>query len=257
MLLIVQPPRRLILGLLTLLAAGWFSPSVTSATEIKTLEFAALLAAIDSDQPYLLMDTRSPQTYDDGHLPGAVNYPGYLFDDVEIPNLPENLDLSLIVYCSGVHCGLAEFVAERLELMGYSQVFLYAEGVEGWLTHDQLLVTKRHESLPQINRHDLNALLATGAKIRLLDARPPAEFAQGAPAGAVNLPLSSCRPRGPGMPQALDQTIIVYGQSGWDSRAFHLADRLQTMGFRHVLLFQPGFRGWPVRYQPSLPVNQE
>lgn len=258
----MQPKRFffccLLLSVLALwTAAGRLAPVIAATAGVEDLSFAELLALIDSERPYLLLDARSPKSYADGHLPTAVNFPGYLFDEAEIPGLPPDLDLPIVAYCSGSHCGLGEFVTERLALMGYSHVFVYLEGVEGWVTHGQLLLTGRHENLPSIDLHDLTALLATGAKISLLDARAPAEFAQGAAPGAVNLPLKDCRPRGPGIPQALDRTIVVYGQSVWDTRGFHLADRLQSMGFRRVLLFRPGFRAWPAGNTSSAPAHGE
>jgi len=235
--------RRIIfLAVLLLLAAGpvW-STGISKAREIK---FAGLTALIDSGVEVMLIDARAPTPYLNGHIPTAVNIPGYLFDDDIIPGLPPDRSTPIVTYCRGGHCGVSWYAADRLLDMGYTKVFVYNGGSEGWQKSGNVLITKKHEGLPQIKLDDLKALLATGANVRLRDAREPAQFAAFSLPGAKSLPLPTCRPGAAGMPPSADDLVVVFGQSRWDGRAFHVADRLRAWGFKKVRVFTGGVHEW-------------
>lgn len=209
------------------------------------VDFAAFTALLDAGEPLLLIDTRTEDSYHDGHIPTAIGIPGYLFNrDGAIPALPDDRNTILIAYCGGGHCGVADFVGERLLDRGYRRVFVFEEGVEGWRAHGQLLVTKRHEELPSISKQDLAALVAAGSPMSLLDARAPAEFQGRTVPGAVNLPVENCRPGTEHMPPSVDMLVVVYGQSRWDGRPYHVADRLLAWGYKKVRLFSGGVNEW-------------
>lgn len=203
-----------------------------------------LTGLIDAEVPLLLIDTRAPIPYGQGHIPTAVNIPGYLFEKKPIPSLPDDLDQPLATYCSGGHCGISWYAAERLLDFGYRRVLVFQEGVDGWRQSGQMLVTERHEQLPRISKADLKALLATGARVQLRDARPAAAFAGFSLPRAVNLPVENCRPHTPGMPPSLDELVVVFGQGKWDGHAYHVADRLRAWGYQKVRLFTGGVNDW-------------
>ncbi|MHA1568196.1 MAG: rhodanese-like domain-containing protein [Alphaproteobacteria bacterium] len=212
--------------------------------EIKKIDFSALVALIDSGVPHLLVDTRAPKSYQQGHIPTAVNIPGYLFERELVPGLPADRKKPVIAYCSGGHCGVSWFAAERLIDLGYEHVLVFNDGVDGWKQRGQMLITARHEKLPRINKADLGALIATGAVVRLLDARGPALFTIGTIDGAVNLPVDKCRPGAEGMPPSLDELVVVFGQGKWDGHAYHVADRLLSWGYKKVKIFVGGLNEW-------------
>ena len=217
------------------------TPTIDKPTEIG---WRALAAMIDADQSVLLVDTRTKTASLQGYIPTAVNLPGYLFERQTIPGLPADRSRPIVCYCSGGHCGISWYAAERLLDLGYEKVFVYNGGVEEWKTIGQQLITKRHANLPPIDKADLQALRATGAIVRLLDARGPNEFAAGSLPGAVHLPLANCRPQAEGMPPGLDDLVIVFGQGRWDGRAYHVADRLRAWGYKNVRLYLGGLSEW-------------
>ena len=76
-------------------------------------------ALMDSESGYIIIDARTQEEYDQGHIPGAVLIPEY-----EIANRAENelpdKDQLILVYCrSGRRSKIA---AEELVKLGYTNV---------------------------------------------------------------------------------------------------------------------------------------
>jgi rhodanese-related sulfurtransferase len=81
----------------------------------------------------VLIDVRSGDAYDMGHLPGAFSFPLADFDQV----LPQLLDLvkkdsAILVYCSGVECSDSHTFAAQLLALRFTQVRVYAGGFREW-----------------------------------------------------------------------------------------------------------------------------
>ncbi len=70
------------------------------------------------EQGALLVDVRTPQEYEQHHIPGALNLPLQELDN-RISELPEDQDI--VLYCrSGARSGRA---LQRLQSLGYSDVY--------------------------------------------------------------------------------------------------------------------------------------
>ena len=66
----------------------------------------------------VLLDVRTPQEYQEGHIPGSKNVPLQTIDKVD--SIVENKDTVLYVYC---HSGArSRQAASLLQYMGYSNV---------------------------------------------------------------------------------------------------------------------------------------
>ncbi len=84
----------------------------------------------------VLLDARSPEEYELGHIPGALNLPADSFEPVYPKVAPKLKGAALIiVYCSGGSCGTSEEVAEKLIERGYKDASLavFADGLPGWM----------------------------------------------------------------------------------------------------------------------------
>ena len=82
---------------------------------------------LDENPDAILLDVRTQEEYDGGHIPGAVCFPN---EDIlpELP-LPFEKDAEILVYCrSG--CRSAE-AAEKLTGMGYANVSDFG-GIQDW-----------------------------------------------------------------------------------------------------------------------------
>ncbi|WP_340560616.1 rhodanese-like domain-containing protein [Streptomyces sp. GSL17-111] len=92
-------------------------------------DVAAALAA-DADPGFVLLDSRSPDSWDQGHIPGAVHLPTALISeqaaDLLAPSVP------VITYCWGPGCNGATRAALALAELGY-QVKEMLGGFEYWV----------------------------------------------------------------------------------------------------------------------------
>lgn len=87
-----------------------------------------------NQKDFLIIDARQPDSYNNGHIPGAINI--FALDDpnVKVPkifDLPTNK--KIVVYCDGGACDLSEELAKELVgSFGFKDVFVYAGGWAEW-----------------------------------------------------------------------------------------------------------------------------
>jgi len=79
---------------------------------------------------FVVVDARSHDAYEDGHVPGARSLPHATIDAVTTAGLPP--DAVIVTYCWGVHCNAATKAAAALAGLGF-QVKEMLGGVAGWL----------------------------------------------------------------------------------------------------------------------------
>ncbi len=81
----------------------------------------------------IVLDVRWPEIYEQGHIPGALNFPLDDFEEDKRALLskitPED---EIIVYCAGVTCHDSHTFATRLLEMGFAHVAVYAGGFAEW-----------------------------------------------------------------------------------------------------------------------------
>ena len=111
------------------------APSVAAAAH-----FAGLLAfetdcwdvhadITSGNDSFVVLDVRSPDLYQSGHVPGAVNLPHGRINQRNLAAYPD--DTLFVVYCAGPHCNGADKAALRLAELG-RPVKKMIGGVEGW-----------------------------------------------------------------------------------------------------------------------------
>ncbi len=87
-------------------------------------------SAIDSDEmDFVLLDVRSPDLYEQGHVPQALNLPHGRIIERNLTEWPP--ETVFVVYCAGPHCNGADKAALRLAELG-RPVKKMIGGVEGW-----------------------------------------------------------------------------------------------------------------------------
>ena len=86
---------------------------------------------LDNGQDVHLVEVLPEESFDEYHLPGAVNIPGNELRD-EIEDLVSDKDAKIVVYCGSPSCTASDRAAELLESMGYNNVFDYRGGKEHW-----------------------------------------------------------------------------------------------------------------------------
>ena len=63
---------------------------------MKTIDREALIEKIERGDDFVLLEVLSEQSYAQGHLPGAIRFPG----GSEIPNLLPDKATTVVAYCS-------------------------------------------------------------------------------------------------------------------------------------------------------------
>jgi len=106
----------------------------TTKKQVKTIDMAALKAAIDRGEAGLIVDVREPGEYADGHLNGAINVPRGMieFNIWTHIGYPDKTDMGkkLTLYCrTGGRCALA---AKSLQDLGLTNVTAVDMKIDDW-----------------------------------------------------------------------------------------------------------------------------
>lgn len=78
---------------------------------------AAILMEEASD--YILLDVRTPEEFEEGHLPGAINVENERIGSEEIPELPKK-DQKILVYCRSGN--RSKQASAKLVKLGYTEI---------------------------------------------------------------------------------------------------------------------------------------
>jgi rhodanese-related sulfurtransferase len=89
----------------------------------------------------LIIDARSPEEYNSGHLQDAVNIPGYAPVGQIMGALVDiSKDRLIVAYCSGMSCPFADRIAGFLRFQDYRAVFVFPGGIEAWTAAGNSLI---------------------------------------------------------------------------------------------------------------------
>ena len=121
--------KRFLIALLTFaLPFGFVGCSDGGSATYEQISGAEAKALVDSESGYIIIDARTQEEYDQGHIPGAILIPyGEIADRAE-KELPDK-DQLILVYCrSGRRSKIA---AEELVKLGYTNVKEFG-GIIDW-----------------------------------------------------------------------------------------------------------------------------
>ena len=121
--------KRFLLMLLTLaLPFGCVGCSGGGSATYDQISGAEAKALMDSESGYIIIDARTQEEYDQGHIPGAILIPEYEIADRAEKELPDKNQLSLVYCRSGRRSKIA---AEELVKLGYTNVKEFG-GIIDW-----------------------------------------------------------------------------------------------------------------------------
>ena len=117
----------LLLGVMLLTACGQTTENVQEAVFVSITAKEAK-EIMDTEEGYLILDVRTQEEYDEGHVPGAVLIPNTEIENRAEEELPDKEQL-ILVYCrSGRRSKLA---AQILTDLGYTNVKEFG-GILDW-----------------------------------------------------------------------------------------------------------------------------
>lgn len=106
------------------------APALSSASHLDgTIAQALLVERLESDEPPLLVDVRTPGEYRDGHVPGAINIP---LQELlrRMDELRAYRNTEMVLYCeSGVRAGHA---GRMLEQRGFTELRSLEGHMSAW-----------------------------------------------------------------------------------------------------------------------------
>lgn len=234
--------RRPVVFLALLFALLTLSASLFAEAEFKTVRTDELKTMLREGKPLTLIDSRTPQEYQDAHIKGAISIPEKEFQE-KASLLPVDKAALLIVYCNGVKCGKSKRPAMQLEPLGYSNILIYSEGFPVWEERMLPIVTGpdygNKIDTRKLGAPELKQMIdSKSADYVLVDVRDTAEFSDGHIPTAINIPAETFASGAGDLPK--DKKIIVYCNTG--SRSY-LAYR-KLMGLSYTNIYQTLMADW-------------
>ncbi len=102
---------------------------VTTRIEFITLE--RLLEMITNDDDFELVEVLSEESYEGGHIPGAINIPLDRIEDLAGERLAKTD--TIVVYCASYSCHASTKAVRKLQRMGYDKTIDFKAGKKGWI----------------------------------------------------------------------------------------------------------------------------
>ena len=139
----VSPNKIDVIGKYRSLSSG-SGPIVPPSAESGDPPFISIdLAELEySQQTAIFIDTREPEEFACGTIPGSINIP---FDYLPEENLEQYIDsalggigrdVAMIAFCSGEECDLSLHLARNLQGFGYTNVAIFFGGSREWEKFD-------------------------------------------------------------------------------------------------------------------------
>lgn len=218
------------------------------------IDAATLKNWLHDGQEIALFDVREHGQYGEGHLFYAVSLP-YSRLELDAPRLAPRKNVRLVVYDDSGQA-VAPAAAQRLNALGYTDVYMLQSGTQAWQaagfplfagvnlpskTFGELVEQVYHT--PRVSAAKLAAMIQLKEDVVILDGRPVAEFQK------MNIPTATCCPNGE-LPYRVRQlvpdesTTIVINCAG-RTRSIIGAQTLINLGVRNpVFALENGTQGW-------------
>lgn len=99
---------------------------------MQTIDRQTLKDRMDRNEFQAVVEVLAPESYEEFHLPGAVNVPfDNKFSD-NIQSVAPDKSKPVVVYCMDAQCSASSKAAQRMAELGYQQVYDYEEGKMDW-----------------------------------------------------------------------------------------------------------------------------
>ena len=116
-----------LLAALALVMTGCAAPQA-SADSFRQISMEEAAALMKTKEGYIILDVRTVQEYESGHIPGAICIPNETISDAEIPQLPDKNQL-ILVYCRSGN--RSKQAAAKLARLGYKNI-VEIGGIGAW-----------------------------------------------------------------------------------------------------------------------------
>ena len=81
----------------------------------------------------VILDARSTEEYEAGHIPGSINIPHDRIPEfMNVLNGEVSTDAHIVCYCKSPTCDFSDLLATELKVIGYPDVSIFSGGWEHW-----------------------------------------------------------------------------------------------------------------------------
>ena len=103
-----------------------FSVFAGQYPDISITDLKAAIAA----KKVTLIDANGPESWQKGHIPGAVDFSKHEKNLAKV--LPADKNALVVAYCGGPKCSAYQAAAKAAEKLGYKNVKHLSAGISGW-----------------------------------------------------------------------------------------------------------------------------
>jgi len=96
------------------------------------LTLVQLTSRLAAQPAPILVDALGERYFAAEHLPGAINLPHTVADDVLRARLPDE-HAEIVTYCANPACQNSHVLAHRLQALGYRNVTVFPGGKKEWM----------------------------------------------------------------------------------------------------------------------------
>ena len=94
----------------------------------RQITMAEAVTVMEEESGYILLDVRTPEEFQDKHIPGAINVPNETIGSEPIPELPDQ-EQRVLVYCRSGN--RSKQASQKLAALGYTNV-VEIGGINDW-----------------------------------------------------------------------------------------------------------------------------
>lgn len=202
------------------------APLPAGVTRISAADLQQLLNK--GGDSFLLIDSRPPGRYVQGHLPGAVSIPLNELEKEGAKLLPTDHAKTLIFYCGGLSCMLSPKSATIAVKLGFKDVRMFPEGEPGW------------KKLDHPTESSLSFVM--NGNLVLVDLRSPDKAATGYIPRAINIPAAILRNAEKQFPEYHGAAIVFYSDK--DDEANEALEWTREWEYKNATIFPGGTKTW-------------
>ncbi|CAN5756055.1 hypothetical protein BH09VER1_BH09VER1_12710 [soil metagenome] len=118
--------KKLLCTLTLLLTAAAGAIAASPFPDISLVDLKKAIA----DKDVTILDANGTESYDSGHIPGAMNF--MVVKDDLAAKLPAKKNALIVAYCGNPQCGAYARAAAAAQALGYTNVKHFSEGIDGW-----------------------------------------------------------------------------------------------------------------------------
>ena len=109
--------------------------------EFRNVSTNELQRRLDRDSGLHLLNVQTGQWFTGELIPGSRRVP---LDRLGVQSLPVSRDAEIVTYCGGPQCSQSVEAARKLVDLGYSNVAVYKDGLQGWKAAGNEIVGPQH-----------------------------------------------------------------------------------------------------------------